>query len=271
MMDEAQPQITLLRIKRKRNEEPLDGLVVDAPRKKHRDSLLVQQRGMFKYIHTVDQIPSFHDPGAAAELQTRISRLAEQNNDSPIDLEPPERVIGTPIVENSRHFSISKPIAPPSQSPSNLQSSAISVYEGVHSISPQGESDSVDNHPELVQFSEMVKDYLSAHAPEIDMADLQSQSQQGDDGDFVYDLFYYEASRPHFVSSGQNIASLMVNAGDDVEFLNLSDTESAEYNDDAEWDSNDEDNPANDYPDEESEDASSGANEWSDDGMEEYD
>jgi hypothetical protein len=84
-----QSGLTLLRIKRKRNEEPLDALgtwlfsrhdigtrclytytlVVDLPRKKYRDATFGRHPGIFKFLETVDEVRFFQHEANTRELQ----------------------------------------------------------------------------------------------------------------------------------------------------------------------------------------------------------
>ncbi|KDQ11482.1 hypothetical protein BOTBODRAFT_456401 [Botryobasidium botryosum FD-172 SS1] len=61
---------TLLRVKRKRTDEPLDALVLDLPTKRSRD-------GMFRFAETVEGEAFFADYKNAEKLQRRIANLSQ--------------------------------------------------------------------------------------------------------------------------------------------------------------------------------------------------
>lgn len=67
----AQPDasITLLRVKRKRGDEPLDALLLDLPKKKYRDSL---STGVFTFAETVEETSLFADQSQALDLHVRM-------------------------------------------------------------------------------------------------------------------------------------------------------------------------------------------------------
>jgi len=64
---------TLLRVKRKRTDEPLDALVIDLPTKKSRD-------GMFRFAETVEGEAFFADYKNAERLQKRIANLSRNGS-----------------------------------------------------------------------------------------------------------------------------------------------------------------------------------------------
>jgi len=66
-------QPTIIRIKRKRTDEPLDALVVESRsrRKKSRGA-----SGFFQFAETVEQETFWEDPSLTKDLRTRISTLA---------------------------------------------------------------------------------------------------------------------------------------------------------------------------------------------------
>ncbi|KAF9047859.1 hypothetical protein BJ165DRAFT_1468515 [Panaeolus papilionaceus] len=73
------PEFTLLRIKRKRNEDPLDALVVEPHHKHAKDST---SAGVFQYAQTVS-IALWDNESQQRDIQERISRLVSQPIDAP--------------------------------------------------------------------------------------------------------------------------------------------------------------------------------------------
>ena len=64
-MASSDTPITILRVKRKRGDEPLDALLVELPKKKYRDSL---STGVFTFAETIEH-DEFEDKSRTLDLQ----------------------------------------------------------------------------------------------------------------------------------------------------------------------------------------------------------
>ncbi|KAF9517264.1 hypothetical protein BS47DRAFT_1483461 [Hydnum rufescens UP504] len=292
-----QSSLTLLRIKRKRSEEPLDALVVDLPRKKYRDATFGRHPGIFKFLETVDEERFFQHEANTRELQNRISSLSSIP-DTVDPTKPPGPIPNNRSGPGPRQYNIVKAdlnsTSPSTESPDTPQhphdepssKDSITLYDGIDlpgnvpNIAPE------PHDPEMEMFSTMVRDYLSLQnvrpslpSPMASAAATRSEAPNAPP-DFVYDVFYYDkkekAGQSMDLDQLANVGLVMVRPEDRIEFLNDSDDETdSDYVDDEDPDSNDENNPANDYPDEtDSDDANWGSDrgpDYSDDDMDEID
>jgi len=279
MIRNNQEQYTILRIKRKRNEEPLDALVVESRsrRKKTKGGMNV-----FQFAETVEQ-SAWDDE----RLQSRISSLAKETSkklpqplpqplasSSPAlpqageptassDTRPTRRL---PQIDNpSRKYTIVpsdstaspvkssslRPTAPPKiQSYKELQKASFTIYEAVPSITSNA-AQSTGPDPEMEKFLPMLQDYLRLSGEDTSPAPSTSTNivNAEKDEDYVWDVFY---ARPvtfrELYGSNTNIGMVTGLPLDDGQG---SDSDE-EYEDEGDEDSNAEDWYTNDYPDEES-------------------
>jgi len=263
-MDAVQPPnhpYTILRIKRKRTEEPLDALVVESRfrRKKSRGGVDV-----FQFAQTVEH-DAWEDGATRHNLQSQISRLAQDSNESTKAQAPPSRETRLPsrTDDRARRYAVRvtgdgeerrakrRPTSPPKViSSKDIPRNDFKMYDAV--LEEQGPA-SPPMDLEMEKFLPMLQDYLTlqetASSGVIPNSNLYAAT-----GDYVWDVFY---RRPYSLSEWNSFA---VNYGTvtglppSVEDDNLSDSDSEEE-DEADEDSNAEEYYKNDYPDEEDSDS----------------
>ncbi|KAF8654619.1 hypothetical protein AX16_003530 [Volvariella volvacea WC 439] len=265
----AQQPYTLLRIKRKRNEEPLDALVVESRerRKKSKGGL-----GVFQFAHTVEG-GAWDDEKQQKVIQDQISRLAreptiipenEPTSESSIPTSKPTTTKG--LQRSSRRYTILTPSEEPtfSKHPTNppkvisvkdLPSTKVSrsdfrLYDAVLSKEDRRPAPAVD--PEMEKFIPLLNDYLKLHdiRPEAAAGGLPTDSHLGSDSedDYVWDVFYH---RPATLTEWNAAANVGMITGPLPSDIDPYDSFSDEEEDEADEDSNAEEYYKNDYPDEE--------------------
>ncbi|PCH40364.1 hypothetical protein WOLCODRAFT_117143 [Wolfiporia cocos MD-104 SS10] len=298
---EAQSQserpYAILRIKRKRNEEPLDGLLVDPDarpsRKRSRGAL-----NFFKFVETVEEA-AWVDAKKTQDLQDRLAALAREPEkkdvpatsvSAPAIVEQPSSPVSTPStplpLQDDRKYTIIKrevpstdprpqrrnPTAPPKiWSTKELEAlrasrSKFTMYDAVLSTSNLSSSASKipEIDPEVAKFLPLLKDLGLAEDGATSSSSLVSVPA-ADDNDYVYDVFY---QRPTTFQELYEPSTSIYNIGtltNIPEELMLYDTDSeSEVGDTDDEDSNAEDWYTNEYPDEES------SEELSEGGSDEY-
>ncbi|RXW22862.1 hypothetical protein EST38_g2989 [Candolleomyces aberdarensis] len=283
-------QYTILRIKRKRNEEPLDALVVESiiRRKKSKGGV-----GVFQYAQTVEN-SAWDDEKSQKDIQDAISKLSRE---SAAQSEP-----GAEVRQSS-------PLAPRQASPSRKRRFTIVEVDKITSptkqkLDPISQTDTsrdvdqpplppdfrmydaipsapvveepVEEDPEMVKFQAMLSDYLRINdvplsppptespmqVPAASKNDSRMKPPTADDGDYVWDIFYH---RPTSLSEWNDLANVgMLSSFPTALFDEDYDSESeSEIADEADEDSNEEDYYKNDYPDEEETDSDAeDSDEW---------
>ncbi|KAI8069880.1 hypothetical protein BC940DRAFT_296391 [Gongronella butleri] len=255
-------QVTILRIKRKRFEEPLDTLLVqDQHKKQHtekrirRDSIAKDKAPktpavvlpkVFRFAETVEE-GSFSSASEAKKLKDRIAR----------HMDPKTRHIRTDDEKRKSKVDEAKNIAKQARYrvlnqhrnsanlPPVVQSSdekavqdMFDMYDAVkdEEKGPQLYMDEDEEDPDdiMCNFIPMVKEYLSL-------------KDKDPEDDYVYDVYYCDVSSTQTSITGANVAEL-VWFDDDNEYLN--DDSDSELGDIEDEDSNAEDYYQNDYPDE---------------------
>ncbi|KDR82625.1 hypothetical protein GALMADRAFT_238041 [Galerina marginata CBS 339.88] len=274
---------TILRIKRKRNEEPLDALVIESRvrRKKSRGGI-----GLFQYAQTVEN-DVWEDENRQKDIQDKISRLAREDatklewkasvpptNEAPLS---PARIPtnlkdDTPrrytVVENNQVKPPSRryPTAPPKvlsarELENRRRASDFKMYDA---IPTSGEQPMEQDQPsEMDKFLPMLSDYLKLHDSETS-AGLQVSDQfsgltntsnrlSSSENDYVWDVFYH---RPATLSEWNEVANVGTVSGLPPSFGDGYDSasDSDEEVDEADEDSNAEEYYKNDYPEEENSD-----------------
>ncbi|KAF8909012.1 hypothetical protein CPB84DRAFT_1813251 [Gymnopilus junonius] len=271
---------TILRIKRKRNEEPLDALVVESRvrRKKSRGGV-----GMFQYAQTVEN-DAWDDAQRQKNIQVRGHRLVSLSKISSCAVKPatmpsPKEIVPLPAPrlareDTSKRYTIVDheeiqspprryPIAPPKvvsvkELERRKQQADFKMYDAVPT---NDQSMVVDEAPsEMDKFLPMLQDYLKSPCfqpvfhPVHEGADITSGvSTPKGDNDYVWDVFYH---RPATLSEWNEVANvgtvtgLPPSFGDDYDSASDSDEEL----DEADEDSNAEEYYKNDYPEEEESD-----------------
>ncbi|KAL0960871.1 hypothetical protein HGRIS_005886 [Hohenbuehelia grisea] len=262
---------TILRIKRKRNEEPLDALAVESriPRKKSRGGI-----GLFKFAQTVEP-NAWDDEQKQKDLQDQISRLTREPAQSE-DQEPPPTTTPvkspppppSPNQDRNRRYAIINapepepdlgrraPTSPPkilsSKDVARLKNKALE-YRLYDAVLASEKEDNMDT--EMEKFMPMIRDYLKLHdiSTDAEASVSPAKSPTEDTDDYVWDVFYHKpVTLSEWNSVAANIGTL---TGLPPSLTDLDDSDSdSEVEDEANEDSNDEAYYKNDYPDEESDD-----------------
>ncbi|PPQ67988.1 hypothetical protein CVT25_000468 [Psilocybe cyanescens] len=284
---------TILRIKRKRNEEPLDALVVESRvrRKKSRGGI-----GVFQYAQTVEN-DAWDDANRKKDIQDKISHLARETAAkmelkvtlSSVSEVPPSPVSRRTQEEIARRYTIVDqeevnrpprrfPTAPPKVLSSkelekNKSASDFKMYDAI----PTDEQPTVQDEPsEIDKFLPMLNDYLKIHhldptaeasstAPKSvsNLNETKAGSQSSSDDDYVWDVFYHRPvtlSEWNEVSNVGSVTGLPPSFGDGYDSTSDSDEEL----DEADEDSNAEEYYKNDYPEDEDLSESDSADEFHD-------
>ncbi|KAH8824811.1 hypothetical protein DL96DRAFT_1610925 [Flagelloscypha sp. PMI_526] len=262
--DPIPPQpVTILRIKRKRHEEPLDALVVEASarRKKSRPS----QQGLFQFAQTIEEkhlTPEHHKA-----IQGKIEDLTRQPPSTPSPRSP-SQVPPTPrtytviqteeaeeltkrktrLLEPPKVLSTANDPQPP---PPQRSDSDFKMFDAVLAHEPQPET----KDEEMEKFMPMLTDYLKLHdmpleSPKVSAKSSVNHSRSGSQDEYVYDIFYHRPTTvEEWDSISTNVATL---TGLPSSFNNEWESDSEEeIEDEADEDSNDENWHTNDYPEEE--------------------
>lgn len=263
---------TILRIKRKRNEEPLDALVIESTvRRKKRGGLDV-----FQFAETVEP-EAWGD--RSKNLHGRISALereqASKAGTQPVhdDAQPPH--LTRP--DFSRQYTVvledgsptPNPASPPSDLGEDKGQLDYKLYDAVLSSDATSPVD-----PEMEKFLPLLQEYLTVHdvKPSISRTSESTGSltlsvsrssapvaiaapgpiPPSDDPDFVWDVFYHRAGLTNEYDAAAKVATLtgLPNSLADA----YGSSSESEEEDEADEDSNAEEYYKNDYPDEESSD-----------------
>ncbi|KAI8972713.1 hypothetical protein BDB01DRAFT_808947 [Pilobolus umbonatus] len=258
-------QLTILRIKRKRIEEPLEALLVQQDKEKRikrgieKNELTVSAAvlpTLFRLAETVEE-KSFSNLDEAQKLKDRISRRIQPGSrpQTPISVEERKEKLVQGQKEASRkaryrvvnqNRSKGNAEAPPVvQSASQKAAKDLfQMYEAVKEDDNKHaklfmDDDTEDPDDIMYNFIPMVKEYLTLN------------EKEEDDDDYVYDVYYQADHHMGQVINTANIGSL-VWFDDNSEYLdNDSDSELGDIEDE---DSNAEDYYQNDYPEEEGSD-----------------
>ncbi|RDB17900.1 RNA polymerase II nuclear localization protein IWR1 [Hypsizygus marmoreus] len=270
-IDPAPQSYTILRIKRKRNEEPLDALVVESRvrRKKSRGGI-----GMFQFAKTVEN-DVWQDEKQAKDIQEQVSRLARESSAAST---PEARRTSSPAIsrqkEDARRYTILQseehdletpkvqraPTSPPKvisakDLPPKTLSPDVKMYDAVLAAD-KASAPAID--PEMEKFLPMLNDYLKLHdvamePPDKGVAGGGALSSSKSD-DYVWDVFYH---RPATLSEWNDAANVGTLSGLPPSITDPYDSASeSEEEDEADEDSNAEEYYKNDYPEEVEEDDS---------------
>ncbi|KAG6865505.1 hypothetical protein C0991_001935 [Blastosporella zonata] len=273
--DTAAQSFTIVRIKRKRNEEPLDALVVESRvrRKKSRGI------GVFKFAQTVEN-DAWKDEKQAKIIQDEISRLTREAA-TVTDVLPtaehehvPQSV--TKHKDEARHYTvlnqddyddepqnvrIPRPTNPPKvlsakDLPPKLSQPDFKMFDAVLTSEKPAPVD-----PEIEKFLPMLNDYLKLHDI-LEPTPAKGTPFSGDVNmqidDYVWDVFYH---RPATLSEWNEAANVATLSGLPPSITNDYDSASeSEEEDEADEDSNAEEYYKNDYP--EDDDSSSESDEF---------
>ncbi|KZT28825.1 hypothetical protein NEOLEDRAFT_1239333 [Neolentinus lepideus HHB14362 ss-1] len=274
------PSYTILRIKRKRNEEPLDALVVEAKSRRKKSKAAVD---LFQFAETVEG-DAWADARRQKELQDRISALAQL----PVDERPAPAALATAPGQLSRQSSANPrytivqkdvpkeephtqhPTSPPRVIPHKELRNATPSFMLLDAVPSEPNLANITADSEMENFLPMLKDYLkvndisladppSAPAPSVptsastvsmtSLTDTSLSSDLQEDGDYVWDVFYRRAITQNEWNKIANFGTL-IGLPPSLNDPNESDSE-PEPEDEDDEDSNAEDYYKNDYPDEE--------------------
>ncbi|GAN09076.1 solute carrier family 7, member 6 opposite strand [Mucor ambiguus] len=263
-------QLTILRIKRKRTEEPLDALLVHQENEKRikksndkqKNALSVSATALptlFRLAETVEQ-KSFSNLDEAKKLKDRISRRIQPGTSrpqTPTSIEDrKDRLVKEQkdashkaryrVIQQNRS-KVDEDTPPVVQSSSEKAAKDLfQMYEAVkdEDTSKQAKlfvDDDIEDPDDIMcNFIPMVKEYLT----------LQEKEEEKED-DYVYDVYYRDDENLEQGMNSMNIGSLV---WFDEQSEYLDDDTDSELGDNVDEDSNAEDYYQNDYPEEEDSD-----------------
>ncbi|KZT12156.1 uncharacterized protein LAESUDRAFT_720131 [Laetiporus sulphureus 93-53] len=228
--DQSERLYAILRIKRKRNEEPLDGLVVDQelrPRRKRSRGTL----NFFKFAETVEQ-GAWDDNQKKKDLETRLTILARQSAQGELPsssvsapaiveqaagitatpspatpLRPPRDTFGrkytiirreAPLTEPPFSKRRRVPAAPPkvwsTKELEALKHAQVTMYDAIPSSSalPSEPSAAPNIDSEVAKFLPLLQDYLKLDDKAVVPPSPTKTVPPAtiDESDYVYDVFY---------------------------------------------------------------------------------
>ncbi|KAF9811111.1 hypothetical protein IEO21_06660 [Rhodonia placenta] len=270
----------IVRIKRKRNEEPLDGLVVDPEavpsRKRSRGAL-----NFFKFAETARLSTLARESPRKENLATSVSAPAvvEQAVSPAVSTPRPQ------LDDSNRRYTIVKrerpgtervqrrvPTAPPKVwSTKELQAlresqSSFAMYDAIPSSSALSSKSEVD--PEVAKFLPLLRDYLKLDDPSMgtppgSMSTLSSSpsvTHTIDDSDYVYDVFYQRLTTlAELYEPGMPVWNIGTLTEIPEELMMYDSDDDSEVYDTDDEDSNAEDFYKNDYPDGDPDEMSDGS------------
>ncbi|KAG1743235.1 uncharacterized protein EDB91DRAFT_236327 [Suillus paluster] len=255
---------TIVRIKRKRTDEPLDVLVVESRvrRKKSKGG-----RDVFQFVQTVEETV-WEDKQLQVTLQNQISKLSQNHHENNMQPSAPADVTNLPGAQRSRQSADEGrryTIVPTRESAENTKFATsppkvISVKD-VQSPSDFRMYDAVpaDQKPTSPIFDSEMEKFLPMLQNYLRMNDEPSQvlSAAPPAEDYVWDVFY---RRPGTLSEWNSVANIGTLEGlpPSLDDPYSSDSESEEE-DEADEDSNAEEYYKNDYPDEDDSNDSEGS------------
>lgn len=256
---------TIVRIKRKRTDEPLDALVVESRvrRKKSKGGCDV-----FQFVQTVEETV-WEDKQLQETLQNQISKLSSQSPDEN-NMQPSMPADVTNLSGAQRHRQLADEgkrytIVPTRESAENTKF-ATSPPKVISAKDVQSQSDfrmydavPADKMPTSPVFDSAMAKFLPMLQNYLRMNDEPSQvlSAAPPAEDYVWDVFY---RRPCTLSEWNSVANIGTLEGlpPSLDDPYSSDSESEEE-DNADEDSNAEEYYKNDYPDEDDSDDSEGS------------
>ncbi|TFK85618.1 hypothetical protein K466DRAFT_551793 [Polyporus arcularius HHB13444] len=229
-LQQQQQPYAILRIKRKRNEEPLDALVVDsAPSKK-------RTRGgvnVFQYAETVEQA-AWNDEQQKKELERRLAGLSRDSAQKKREEIPPPTAAAAVVPSPSTSPAKPPPHMSPALSPTHMKYQAptktytilqqeqeevdsyarrrqanappkvwsskeleaakraaqVKMFEAVPSA-PNGKPVPNETDAEIEKFLPMLKDYLNVNELTPPSPVVKAEQDDRMEDDYVYDVFYH--------------------------------------------------------------------------------
>lgn len=255
---------TIVRIKRKRTDEPLDALVVESRvrRKKSKGG-----RDVFQFVRTVEETV-WEDKQLQETLQNQISKLSQNHTEKNIQPSVPADI--TNLSGAQRHRQLADEgrrytIVPTRESVENTKF-ATSPPKVISAKDARSQSDfrmydavPADKKPTPPVFDSDMEKFLPMLQNYLRMNDEPSEvlSAAPSVEDYVWDVFY---RRPCTLSEWNSVANIGTLEGlpPSLDDPYSSDSESEEE-DNADEDSNAEEYYKNDYPDEDDSDDSEGS------------
>ncbi|KAG2034873.1 hypothetical protein BDR03DRAFT_1001347 [Suillus americanus] len=255
---------TIVRIKRKRTDEPLDALVVESRvrRKKSKGG-----RDVFQFVRTVEETV-WEDKQLQETLQNQISKLSQNHTEKNIQPSVPADI--TNLSGAQRHRQLADEgrrytIVPTRESVENTKF-ATSPPKVISAKDARSQSDfrmydavPADKKPtspvfdsDMAKFLPMLQNYLRMNDEPSEVLSAAPPVE-----DYVWDVFY---RRPCTLSEWNSVANIGTLEGlpPSLDDPYSSDSESEEE-DNADEDSNAEEYYKNDYPDEDDSDDSEGS------------
>ncbi|KAG2144188.1 uncharacterized protein EDB93DRAFT_549903 [Suillus bovinus] len=264
---DAQPNnhpYTIVRIKRKRTDEPLDALVVESRVRKKRSK---GGRDVFQFIQTVEETV-WANKQLQETLQNQISKLSQNNDEHNVQPLAPADV--TNLSGAQRHRQLADEgrrytVVPTRESAENTKF-ATTPPKVISAKDAQSQSDfrmydavPADAMPASPVFDSDMENFLPMLQNYLRMNDEPSQvlSAAPPVEDYVWDVFY---RRPCTLSEWNSVANIGTLEGlpPSLDDPYSSDSDSEEE-DNADEDSNAEEYYKNDYPDEDDSDDSEGS------------
>ncbi|KAI9286697.1 hypothetical protein BC943DRAFT_228785 [Umbelopsis sp. AD052] len=272
----SEPQLTILRIKRKRNEEPLEALLVqqEAERQNNRG-----QRKIRKNIETNDKVPvvprlfrlaetvgeqSFKNINEARKLKERISRRIQPGSrpmTPDVESRKEQRVEKQQVDARTARYRViqqnrrkkEEPAGPPQveSAADKLSADLFQLYDAVKEKDSNANillEDEAEDDLVMCNFISMVKEYLTVEERDEE-AKKFSQTPVDDDDGYVYDVYYRDDTAVKSAFPSHNIGALIW-ADEQLELMN-DDSDDSDVGDSEDEDSNAEDFYQNDYPEEE--------------------
>ncbi|KAI9303039.1 hypothetical protein BJ944DRAFT_250995 [Cunninghamella echinulata] len=276
--DSSKQQVQILRIKRKRTEEPMDTLLVQHQQFEKKQATLTDKRlrkdnlinksnlkvtplalpTIFRFAETVEE-HSFKNITEAKKLKERISRRTHlgnrPNTPESIDQKRDQKTKSLQNHAKQARFKVinqnrsQKNSSMPPEVQCSSQKAAEDLFKMYDAIKIENtgpklivDEDEEDPGDIMCNFIPMVKEYLT----------LNDKTEEPEEEDYVYDVYYCDTTNTGQDISGTNIGSL-VWFDEETEYLNDDDSDS-EPCDEGDEDSNAEDYYQNDYPDEENSD-----------------
>ncbi|KAF8237136.1 hypothetical protein L208DRAFT_1431751 [Tricholoma matsutake] len=221
---------TILRIKRKRNEEPLDALVVESGvrRKKSRGGI-----GVFQFAQTVEN-DAWQDEEKQKGIQDQISRLARESSIS-AEMKPnvPTQDSPSPVRsrmhrddwnrryaildQDDRDAQVRKPLTSPPKVISSKdlpQKKSLLPNFKMYDAVPAVDKPTVDS--EMEKFLPMLNDYLISHDVSFDTKEAHlamgkpAPASTSTSNDYVWDVFYHRPATLSEWNEAANVGTLCV-------------------------------------------------------------
>ncbi|EOQ99349.1 RNA polymerase II nuclear localization protein IWR1 [Wallemia ichthyophaga EXF-994] len=260
---------SFIRIKRKRNEEPLDALLIGEQEDKEGSDRPIarkkrQKQGLFKLAETVEQ-STFTSETTKEELQSRLKRKAEdeQDDSSSVDqrrrsnhnnaeiTQPPRKRYH--VIKGDRDVS-SDVFIDVEEEKRRIEDGK--PAEATNTAKPLDPFD--EDSEQMREFRRLVEDYLKMQeVVSIDSNDSEKGNDKEDkntvnnNNDYVFDVYYRDSKKSHHSPEILSNIGLLTGLSDEFGAGVDYSSDSTDIKDEADEDSNEEDYYTNDYPDEE--------------------